>query len=279
MASTTISELPLQAAILSAYGSNAPVSFPVNGEGVAVVSSKHLSMRFHFDESSLYVEKHVFDDSNQSSPSHTVIQQPHQSPTQSLVWELGPGKYDVYGLPMTMDKGRPNQSSTCTIHTPLLRNVKVEHDADVELTPLFGSSTSVKPESEPTSYIALSSDSSDTEKVTERPPIHNLSSPSSKSYATHSFESAAHSLESINLNDIPCPSPSPSAKALTAASILPKLKRLATLHGKKNMLKKLDYDTITTIKVDYLPPKFDGDVVYEFPAAALHTSHTTTRSM
>ena len=277
MASPPPSDLSFQTAILSAYGSSAPVSFPVNGEGIAVVSSKHLSMRFHFDESSLYVEKNIYDDSNESSPSLTVIQQPDVSPDQSLVWKLGPGKYDVYGLPKSKSSGTPLLSSTSTMQAPLLSKVKVEHDPDVKSTPLYGSSTSVKLESEPTSYVALSSDSSDTETVTERPPIHNLSSPSSKSYATHSLQTAAHSLESINLNESPCPSP--SAKSLTAASILPKLKKLATLHGKKNVLKKLDYDTITTIKVDYLPPKFDGDVVYEFPAASLHTSHTTARTM
>jgi hypothetical protein len=43
------------------------------------------------------------------------------------------------------------------------------------------------------------------------------------------------------------------------------LKRLRFTKGSKNALKKVDYDSVQHLKVDYLPPIFNGDVVFEFP--------------
>jgi hypothetical protein len=42
------------------------------------------------------------------------------------------------------------------------------------------------------------------------------------------------------------------------------LKRLRTTKGSRNALKKVDYDNVQHLKVDYLPPVFNGDVVFEF---------------
>jgi hypothetical protein len=43
------------------------------------------------------------------------------------------------------------------------------------------------------------------------------------------------------------------------------LKRLRFTKGSRNALKKVDYDSVQHLKVDYLPPVFNGDVVFEFP--------------
>jgi hypothetical protein len=44
------------------------------------------------------------------------------------------------------------------------------------------------------------------------------------------------------------------------------LKRLRFSKGSRNALKKVDYDSVQHLKVDYLPPIFNGDVVFEFPS-------------
>jgi hypothetical protein len=49
-------------------------------------------------------------------------------------------------------------------------------------------------------------------------------------------------------------------------SVLDCLKRLHFTKGSKNALKKVDYDSVQHLKVDYLPPVFNGDVVFEFPS-------------
>jgi hypothetical protein len=44
------------------------------------------------------------------------------------------------------------------------------------------------------------------------------------------------------------------------------LKRLRFTKGSRNALKKVDYDSVQHLKVGYLPPVFNGDVVFEFPS-------------
>jgi hypothetical protein len=44
------------------------------------------------------------------------------------------------------------------------------------------------------------------------------------------------------------------------------LKRLHATKGSRNALKKVDYNSVQHLKVDYLLPVFDGDVVFEFPS-------------
>jgi hypothetical protein len=43
------------------------------------------------------------------------------------------------------------------------------------------------------------------------------------------------------------------------------LKRFSTIKGSRNAFKTLDYDNVKQLKVDYLPPIFIGDVVFECP--------------
>jgi hypothetical protein len=50
------------------------------------------------------------------------------------------------------------------------------------------------------------------------------------------------------------------------SSFLDYLKRLCFTKGSRNALKKVDYDSVQHLKVDYLPPVFNGDVVFEFPS-------------
>jgi hypothetical protein len=77
-------------------------------------------------------------------------------------------------------------------------------------------------------------------------------------------------------------------------SIVDCLKRLCATKGSRNALKKVDYDNIKHLKVDYLSPIFNGDVVFEFlsirsssasPQAGLmvgtdkrHNGHVWTRT-
>jgi hypothetical protein len=50
------------------------------------------------------------------------------------------------------------------------------------------------------------------------------------------------------------------------------LKRLRATKGSRNALKKVDYDDVQHLKVDYFPPVFNGDVVFEFPSIRSSTT-------
>ena len=49
--------------------------------------------------------------------------------------------------------------------------------------------------------------------------------------------------------------------------------------GCKNILKRLDYDKIKTMEVEFLPPTYGGDVLFVFLAVGTSTSHSKARSM
>jgi hypothetical protein len=53
------------------------------------------------------------------------------------------------------------------------------------------------------------------------------------------------------------------------------LKRLRATKGSRNVLEKVDYDNVQHLKVDYLPPVFNGDVVFEFPS--IRSSSTSSQ--
>jgi len=46
---------------LSAHGLGVPILFPVNGDGVGLVSAHYLSIRFGFLEHFLLIEREVYD--------------------------------------------------------------------------------------------------------------------------------------------------------------------------------------------------------------------------
>ena len=43
--------------------------------------------------------------------------------------------------------------------------------------------------------------------------------------------------------------------------------------GRKNILKRLDYDKIKTMDVEFLPPTYDGDVLFVLPAMSSSSSY------
>ena len=49
--------------------------------------------------------------------------------------------------------------------------------------------------------------------------------------------------------------------------------------GRKNILKKLDYDILQIEEVNFLPPRFDGNRMFVFPPVGVPYSHTKAKSM
>ena len=49
--------------------------------------------------------------------------------------------------------------------------------------------------------------------------------------------------------------------------------------GHKNILKRLDYNKIKTMDVKFLPPTYDGDVLFVLPAMDSFSSHSKVKSM
>jgi hypothetical protein len=54
------------------------------------------------------------------------------------------------------------------------------------------------------------------------------------------------------------------------------LKKLRASKGSRNALKRLDYNIVKFLRIDYLPLVFNGDVVFEFPPIEKSTRDSQT---
>jgi hypothetical protein len=55
------------------------------------------------------------------------------------------------------------------------------------------------------------------------------------------------------------------------------LKKLRTSKGSRNAFKRLDYNIVKHLKVDYLPLVFNSDIVFEFPPIGSSTRNSQAK--
>ena len=71
----------------------------------------------------------------------------------------------------------------------------------------------------------------------------------------------------------------PESSVKQPHSIVDSLRKLANMPRSKNVLKKLDYDSLQTVHAELLLPRFDGDVMYVLPLVSNSALHSKARSM
>ena len=133
----------------------------------------------------------------------------------------------------------PSSSSFQT--ATILRDVKVEH-------------TEV--------HITLLSDDSDTEP---RPSLKDGHQSSHVSICSSSGNAQCTLL--------------PADLDTSSSLVLQFLRALRALKGSRNALSRLDYDTIPAYAVQTLPPKFNGDVIFELPPVSMSHMSTYAKGM
>jgi hypothetical protein len=190
-------------AILRADGERVPLTFRMDDSGLAYVTSQRLSIRFGFRADTIIVDEDIFDVVT-SELTHTLGRISHRDENNNMFWTLHPGSYRVYGLTESQMAASteiltPRSSSTCTIQTPMPRDVKVKLEPGLE--------TPIVENSRVESVITLSSD--DDVSPTKPPPQVIVGGDAPKVFPLS--------------QDI--------------VSIVPLLKQLASMPGKKNILK------------------------------------------
>ena len=71
----------------------------------------------------------------------------------------------------------------------------------------------------------------------------------------------------------------PTSTVMQSSCIVRSLRKVASMPGRKNILKWLDYDKIQTVNKDFLPPQFDGDVLFVLLPVGASTADYKARSM
>lgn len=233
--------------VVRANGEGVPVIFPVGADGLAVVSALRLFLRFNLKHDSIHVDEDIFDAESETL-IHTIGQM-SSSFGENILWNLRPGQYRAYGV-TTVVESNPVQtqclprSSFSTFQTPLLSNVKVESSANM--------------------VTVLSSDSEGSSPI----PCSNIV----KTPSLVEFVPTASVLKPVGTPDF-------GVLDDSRKSVVDCLRGLHTLKGCRNVLAKLDYGNIQIHKVTVLPPTFNGDVIFELPAADSSGTFSSAKQM
>jgi hypothetical protein len=220
--------------VIHADGQGAPLSFPLRNDGLVRVTSLRLSLRFGLSEDFMFLDEEVYD-----SQSGNLINTIEQSPVcdgDSKEWLLRPGKFRVYGVSESVmaastELVTPHRSSAGTVQLTPATRVKVEHTDEL--------------------ITILSDDSDGSSPAVASPirsPLINCSIP-----------------ESSQRSPIPISHPTPHIGHQKSLSVLESLKRIRGSKGVRNVFKTLDFDSLDIRRVQFLPPTFNGDVLFELP--------------
>lgn len=238
-------------------GHEVAVCFPIVEDGLVTVTALTLSLRFQFREDSIFVEEEIVD-LDSSKVTHAVgylcI-----SIDEGKVWLLKAGKYRAYGLSHSLLDAStkvltPQLTSTASIQTPILSRVKVEPGLEMiyELSDDFGDDASLICKL----HLHCSYNSSSALQILDQ----KSSSVSRPSGAQQSPTFVASSLV-ILVQCLQC------------------LKKFGPRKRSKNIQSQNDYDTIQVLQVEFLPPLYDVEIIFEFPLLGFHGKQRAARQL
>ena len=252
--------MSLEMATLSTEGAEHPIRHPLGPDGLAMLSSAYLAIRFGFHEDSIYVEREVLKEDG--NVEYTISQLSSVVRGQRM-WSLEKGTYKVFGLSrMQMEASTqqvtPTNFSMGTIRARVRTPIASVGDIPPPCTqqhaqyPIFlgDSDDDFRVEDITTSTPALFS----------TPPASGVQEPR---LATPTFVAR----------------PPLHPQTLFQTSVVACLKRLACRPNTKNVLKNMDYASVPHRTDDFLPSICDGDVTFELPPVAAGATSSKTKNL
>jgi hypothetical protein len=246
-------------AYIRALGHNVPLMMQIAEGGHAQVYANLLHARFGFHPTSIYIEEEVLSES--SKVDRTIFHVSFQD-DEGQLWLLPLGRYRAFGLNVALMAASTDlvsqPSDMSSVQPPLLHSVKLEM---------------------PDNLMNLSSDSSEGALPNVPPSTPAAHTPVSNSKCNEHSKSVFTPVGSSGHSNLSRPPFHPNIHEYP--SVMQCLRRLASFPGSGNKLATLDYDKIPYHKVQYLPPSYDGDVIFELPPGCVSasTSKNTMDSM
>jgi hypothetical protein len=235
---------------IRATGHTVPLVLQIAEDGHARVDANVLHAHFGFHLSSIYVEEEVLSESGEVDRS---ILQFRFHDNEGHHWLLPLGRYRAFRLTAALMAtsidilSQPSDMSS--VQPPLLHSVKLERPDDL---------------------VHLSSNSSEDEL-----PNISLPSPAAHTLVSDSkynelLKSAFTPIGSSGQSSFSRPPFHPNTREYP--SIMQCLRCLASFPGTRKKLAFIDYAKIAYHKVQYLPPSYNGDVVFELPPSRVSAS-------
>ena len=251
--------MSLEMATLSIEGAKHPIRHPVGAEGLAIISSTYLAVRFGYHEDSIYVERELLkDDGN----VEYTISQLSSVVTGQRMWSLEKDTYKVFGLSrMQMEASTqqvmPTNFTTSTVHA-------LVHTRTACVGNIPPTSTQRQPQSP--IFIGDSDDDFPVEDITASTPALFSTSP------------ASGVLEPRLATPTSGARPLLHPQTLFRTSVVACLKRLAHRPNTKNVLKNMDYASVPHRIVDFLLSIYNGDIIFELPPVAVGGTSSKAKS-
>jgi hypothetical protein len=228
-------------AYIRASGHNVPLVLQIAEDGYARVNAHVLHASFGLHHSSIYIEEEVMLESGEIDRS---ILQFRYLDNDGHHWVLPPGRYRAFGLTPTLMAASTDllsqPSDMSSVQPPILHSVKLEL---------------------PDGLVHLSSDSSEGGFPSASLPTPTAHTPVSDSKCNEHSKSVFTPIESSGHSNFSRPPFHPNTRQ--CPSVMKCLRRLASIPGSKNELALVDYDKIAYHKVQYLPPSYNVDVIFE----------------
>jgi hypothetical protein len=229
---------------------NVPLVLQIAEDGHARVYAHVLHARFGFYLTSIYIEEEVMLESSEVERS---ILQLRFRDNDGHHWVLPPGRYRAFGLTTGLMAASidllSQPSDMSSVQPPLLHSVKLEF---------------------PDGLVYLSSDSLEGELPLASLPSPVAHTPKTDSKYTEHSKSIFTPVGSSSHSNLSRPPFHPNTRE--CPSVMQCLKRLASIPRSRNELASIDYDKIAYQKVQYLPPSYNGDVIFELPPSRVSVS-------
>ena len=96
MASLSSCDTHNRLVVIYSDGKEVPISFPLGNNGLALIISLRVSLRFHMSEDFMFIDEEVYD--TQSGDLTHIIGQSPICDGDSKQWLLNVGRFRVYGM-------------------------------------------------------------------------------------------------------------------------------------------------------------------------------------
>ena len=253
-------------ATIKASGSFVPFTLPLEDDHHVKVSEELLSLRFNLRIGSMYVEQEMY--STNGDILETVLI-PKNICQDGYVWILGPGSFRVIGLTDSQMQASTvlltNESGASTVNVHSMATVKIE-PSDDDVLVLLDSDEEVCP------VVDLSDTS----------PFPYKTKPSNPILVSVDIDKTPHNSSYMKLIRHGVSSQRPPLHPSSSSSgfnIVDALKMTKSKRRSKSDLTVIDFDSIDIRDVKYLPPSFDGDIIFILPPIAVDVSSMYGRSM
>ena len=229
-------------ASLASHRGGVPFVMSVGMDGTVTVPESLLCLRFGYRIGTVQVEEEIIDSNGEHVQS---IYQVRDRDAEGFLWNLCRGSFKVYGV----SDAQMSRHAYSAVMTP------PDESGDTVLVPGLGTL------SNPSIHIHSDTEDEEVSDINLGESIHPFKSQES----VHPNVSGPLPSRSKQSPSVSLGKPPVHSSSRTVRSILAHVRRTCNRKGSRSELARINFDSLELNQVKYLPPKYDGDMIFELP--------------